>query len=118
MEHALKKLDAIADTFEISNRQELVEVAETSLSSKIINRDHDKLTTAVENQLALQHSNMAQKTTSILQCEKTSCQNRGVVQQKHRIFFAEKTFDLSHNKAEAGKFLVHLFLMLLIEFCE
>jgi len=42
MQHALKKLDSIADTFEISNRQKLVEVAKTTLSSKIVNRAHDK----------------------------------------------------------------------------
>lgn len=42
MQYALKKLDNIADTFEITDRQRLVEVAKTTLSSKIVNRAHDK----------------------------------------------------------------------------
>lgn len=39
---ALKKLDEIGDTFSIEDRHSLVEVAKTTLSSKIVNRAHDK----------------------------------------------------------------------------
>merc|ERR1711899_403682 len=42
MQVALQKLDEISDTFELSTPQHLVEVAKTTLSSKIVNRAHDK----------------------------------------------------------------------------
>jgi len=42
MQHALTKLDSIADTFELKDRDALLEVAKTTLSSKIVNRAHDK----------------------------------------------------------------------------
>lgn len=42
MSIALQKLDEIGDTFELSERSKLVEVAKTTLSSKIVNRAHDK----------------------------------------------------------------------------
>lgn len=38
----LRRLDEISDTFELTDRQKLVEVAKTTLSSKIVNRAHDK----------------------------------------------------------------------------
>lgn len=42
MQVALNKLDEIADTFELKERSQLVEVAKTTLSSKIVNKAHDK----------------------------------------------------------------------------
>lgn len=39
---ALKKLEEIGDEFSIEDRHSLVEVAKTTLSSKIVNRAHDK----------------------------------------------------------------------------
>merc|ERR1712173_53340 len=39
---ALKRLDEIGDVFSIDDRNKLVEVAKTTLSSKIVNRAHDK----------------------------------------------------------------------------
>merc|ERR1711899_47128 len=42
MQVALQKLDEISDTFELSTPQHLVEVAKTTLSSKIVNKAHDK----------------------------------------------------------------------------
>jgi len=39
---ALKKLEEIGDVFSIADRHSLVEVAKTTLSSKIVNRAHDK----------------------------------------------------------------------------
>jgi len=45
-EHAaqisLKRLDEIGDVFELNERSKLVEVAKTTLSSKIVNRAHEK----------------------------------------------------------------------------
>lgn len=41
MQHALNKLNDISERFELDNRQQLVEVAKTTLSSKIVNRAHD-----------------------------------------------------------------------------
>merc|ERR1719219_800461 len=38
----LARLDQISDTFELTDPQHLVEVAKTTLSSKIVNRAHDK----------------------------------------------------------------------------
>lgn len=42
MQVALNKLDEISDTFELKERSQLVEVAKTTLSSKIVNKAHDK----------------------------------------------------------------------------
>jgi len=42
MQIALKKLDEISEPFELTERKHLVEVAKTTLSSKIVNKAHDK----------------------------------------------------------------------------
>lgn len=42
MQVALNRLDEISDTFELKERSQLVEVAKTTLSSKIVNKAHDK----------------------------------------------------------------------------
>jgi len=42
MQVALQKLDEISDHFELSKPEHLIEVAKTTLSSKIVNKAHDK----------------------------------------------------------------------------
>lgn len=42
MQVALKRLDEISENFALTERKQLVEVAKTTLSSKIVNKAHDK----------------------------------------------------------------------------
>merc|ERR1711862_986394 len=42
MQIALKRMDEISDTFELTQREQLFRVVKTTLSSKIVNKAHDK----------------------------------------------------------------------------